>query len=76
MPPTKSFGELVEFSKKNPGKVRVGTVGPGSAGHLNVEMINSLTGAGLTVVPFKGGAPGITAVLGGHVEGVAFRWAR
>lgn len=70
--PYKNFGELVEFAKKNPGKVRVGTVGPGSAGHLNVEMINSLTGAGLTVVPFKGGAPGITAILGGHVEGVAF----
>jgi tripartite-type tricarboxylate transporter receptor subunit TctC len=70
--PYKSFGELVEFAKKNPGKVRVGTVGPGSAGHLNVELINSLAGAGLTVVPFKGGAPGITAILGGHVEGVAF----
>ena len=70
--PYKSFGELLEFAKKKPGKVRVGTVGPGSAGHLNVEMINSLTGAGLTVVPFKGGAPGITAILGGHVEGVAF----
>jgi tripartite-type tricarboxylate transporter receptor subunit TctC len=70
--PYKSFGELVEFSKKNPGKVRVGTVGPGSAGHLNVELINSLAEAGLTVVPFKGGAPGITAILGGHVEGVAF----
>jgi len=70
--PYKSFGELIEFSKKNPGKVRVGTVGTGSAGHLNVEMINSLTGAGLTMVPFKGGAPGITAILGGHVEGVAF----
>jgi tripartite-type tricarboxylate transporter receptor subunit TctC len=70
--PYKSFGELVEFAKKNPGKVRVGTVGPGSAGHLNVELINSIAGAGLTVVPFKGGAPGITAILGGHVEGVAF----
>jgi tripartite-type tricarboxylate transporter receptor subunit TctC len=70
--PYKSFGELVEFGKKNPAKVRVGTVGPGSAGHLNVEMINSLTGAGLTMVPFKGGAPGITAILGGHVEGAAF----
>jgi tripartite-type tricarboxylate transporter receptor subunit TctC len=70
--PYKGFGELVEFAKKNPGKVRVGTVGPGSAGHLNIELINSLTGAGLTMVPFKGGAPGITAILGGHVEGVAF----
>jgi tripartite-type tricarboxylate transporter receptor subunit TctC len=70
--PYKTFGELMEFAKRNPGKVRVGTVGPGSAGHLNVELINSLAGAGLTVVPFKGGAPGITAILGGHVEGVAF----
>src|SRR4029453_11435388 len=46
-------------------------VGTGSVGHLNVEMINSLTGAGLTMVPFKGAAPGITALLGGHVEGGA-----
>jgi tripartite-type tricarboxylate transporter receptor subunit TctC len=70
--PYKSFGEMVEFAKKNPGKVRVGTIGAGSAGHFAVEIINSLTGAGLTMVPFKGGAPGITALLGGHVEGVAF----
>src|SRR2546428_12780348 len=70
--PYRSFPEMIEFAKKNPGKVRVGTVGTGSVGHLNVEMINSLTGAGLTMVPFKGGAPGITAMLGGHVEGGAF----
>jgi len=70
--PYKSFAEMVDFAKKNPGKVRVGTVGTGSVGHLNVEMINSFTGAGLTMVPFKGGAPGITALLGGHVEGGAF----
>jgi tripartite-type tricarboxylate transporter receptor subunit TctC len=70
--PYKTFAEAVEFSKKNLGKVRVGSVGTGSVGHLDVEMINSLTGAGLTMVPFKGGAPGITALLGGHVEGGAF----
>jgi tripartite-type tricarboxylate transporter receptor subunit TctC len=70
--PYKSFGEMVEFAKKNPGKIRVGTIGPGSAGHFAIEIINSLTGAGLTMVPFKGGAPGITALLGGHVEGVGF----
>ena len=63
---------MIEFAKKNPGKVPVETVGTGSVGHLNVEMINSLTGAGLTIVPFKGAAPGITALLGGHVEGGAF----
>jgi tripartite-type tricarboxylate transporter receptor subunit TctC len=67
--PYKSFNELVEFSKKNPGKVRVGTVGAGSVGHFTLEIINSLTGAGLTMVPFKGASPGVTALLGGHVEG-------
>jgi len=67
--PYKTFNELVEFSKKNPGKVRVGTVGAGSVGHFTLEIINSLTGAGLIMVPFKGASPGVTALLGGHVEG-------
>jgi tripartite-type tricarboxylate transporter receptor subunit TctC len=66
--PWKTLAELVEFAKKNPGKVRAATVGPGSIGHFSVEMINALTGAGITPVPFKGAAPGLTAVLGGHVE--------
>ena len=62
--PYKSFNEMVEFSKKNPGKIRVGTVGAGSVGHFTLEMINSLTGAGLTMVPFKGASPGVAAILG------------
>ena len=66
----KNFRELIEFSKKNPGKVRVGTFGVGSGGHFVVEIINSITGAGMTMVPFKGASPAITAVLGGHVEAV------
>ena len=67
----KSFRELIEYAKKNPGKIRVGTFGTGSGGHFAVEIINSLTGAGLTMVPFKGASPAITAILGGHVEAVA-----
>jgi tripartite-type tricarboxylate transporter receptor subunit TctC len=70
--PWKNLTELVEFAKKNPGKVRVASVGPGSIGHFSMEMINALTGAGMTHVPFKGGAPGMTALLGGHVEVGAF----
>lgn len=69
--PYRGLREMVEFAKKNPGMVRVGTAGAGTVGHLDIEMINSLTGAGLIVVPFKGGGPGITALLGGHVEGLA-----
>jgi len=67
--PYKSFNEMVEFAKKNPGKVHVGTVGAGSVGHFTLEIINTLTGAGLIMVPFKGASPGVTALLGGHVEG-------
>jgi tripartite-type tricarboxylate transporter receptor subunit TctC len=69
--PYKNLSEMVEFGKKNPGKVRIGTVGVGSVGHFTIEIVNSLTNAGLTMVPFKGAAPGVTAALGGHVEGVA-----
>lgn len=69
--PYKTFREMVEYSKKNPGKIRVGTVGSGSVGHFSVETINALTGADITMVPFKGAAPAIAALRGGHVEGVA-----
>jgi tripartite-type tricarboxylate transporter receptor subunit TctC len=66
--PYKRFPDLVEFSKKNPGKIRVGTAGVGTAGHFALSLINSLTGAGMTMVPFKGASPAATALLGGHVE--------
>jgi tripartite-type tricarboxylate transporter receptor subunit TctC len=68
----KDFRQMVEFAKKNPGKVRVGTAGAGTLGHFSVELVNSLTGAGLPSVPFKGAAPGITALLGGHVEAAIY----
>jgi tripartite-type tricarboxylate transporter receptor subunit TctC len=68
--PYKTFAELVDHAKKNPGSVRIGTAGAGSVGEFCVRTINSLTGAGLVPVPFTGASPGVTALLGGHVEGV------
>jgi tripartite-type tricarboxylate transporter receptor subunit TctC len=70
--PFKDFREMVEYAKKNPGKLRVGTAGAGTLGHFSVELVNALTGAGLPSVPFKGAAPGITALLGGHVEAAVY----
>jgi tripartite-type tricarboxylate transporter receptor subunit TctC len=66
--PWKTFAELVDYARKNPGKLRVSTPGIGSTSHLNLEIIQSLTGAEFTHVPFKGGESVITALLGGHVE--------
>ncbi|HUL30127.1 MAG TPA: tripartite tricarboxylate transporter substrate binding protein [Thermodesulfobacteriota bacterium] len=66
--PWKTFNELLDDAKKNPGKLRVDTIGIGSPAHFNLEIIQSLTGAQFTHVPFKGGESVITALLGGHLE--------
>lgn len=66
--PWKTFQELVDYAKKNPGKLRVSTIGVGSVPHFDLEMVQSITGARFTHVPFEGGESVITAVLGGHVE--------
>ena len=66
--PWNTFEELIDYAKKNPGKVRVDTIGIGSPAHFNLEIIQSLTGAKFTHVPFKGGESVITAILGGHIE--------
>lgn len=66
--PWKTFKELVEYAKQNPGKLRVSTAGMGSVANFNVELTQSLTGASFNHIPFKGGEAVVTALLGGHVE--------
>jgi len=66
--PWKTFPEFVDYAKKNPGKIRVSTTGVASGPHFVVEMIQAITGAQFTHVPFKGGESVVTALLGGHVE--------
>jgi len=66
--PWKTLPELIDYAKKNPGKLRVSTTGVGSTDHFNVGIIQSVTGAQFTHVPFKGGESVVTALLGGHVE--------
>jgi tripartite-type tricarboxylate transporter receptor subunit TctC len=67
--PYRTFAELIQYSQKNPGQVRVGHPGSGSVGEFDVQLINALTGAELTPVPYNGAAPGIAALRGGHIEG-------
>jgi tripartite-type tricarboxylate transporter receptor subunit TctC len=66
--PWKTFNELIDYAKKNPGKLRVNTIGIGTAAHFDLEIIQSLTGAQFTHIPYKGGESVTTALLGGHIE--------
>lgn len=66
--PWKHFPTVIEYAKKNPGKFRVGTLGMGSINHFRLEIIKTLTGTDLTMIPFKGASPALTALLGGHIE--------
>ena len=66
--PWKNFKEFVDYAKKNPGKIRISSIGVGSSTHFAIEMLQSITGIKLTHVPFEGGEATVTAVMGGHVE--------
>jgi tripartite-type tricarboxylate transporter receptor subunit TctC len=66
--PWKTMQELIAYMKQNPGKVRGSSTGVGSVGHYGYEVIRTETGAEITMIPYKGASPGLTALLGGHVE--------
>jgi tripartite-type tricarboxylate transporter receptor subunit TctC len=66
--PWKSFQELVSYMKQNPGKIRGSSTGVGSVGHFGYQVVRAQTGAEINMIPYKGASPGLTALLGGHVE--------
>ena len=66
--PWRNFAEVIDYSKKNPGKFRCGTLGIGSINHFRIEILKSVTGVDITMIPFKGAMPALTALLGGHTE--------
>jgi len=68
--PYKTFAELVDHAKKNPGQVRVGHPGAGSVGEFCILLVNALAGVDLVPVPHTGAAPAVLALRGGHIEGV------
>jgi tripartite-type tricarboxylate transporter receptor subunit TctC len=65
--PFKTVKDLVEFARKNPGKVTYSTLGIGSAMHMSMEYIAKQEGITWTHVPYNGSMPAVTALLGGHV---------
>jgi tripartite-type tricarboxylate transporter receptor subunit TctC len=64
----KTWKDVVDFAKANPGKVTYATPGAGTSLHIGMEQIAARAGIQLTHVPFKGGAETNAAVLGGHTS--------
>jgi tripartite-type tricarboxylate transporter receptor subunit TctC len=64
--PYKTWQDVVDYAKQNPGKVTYATPGAGTSLHVGMEQIAAKAGIKLTHVPFKGGAETNAAVLGGH----------
>jgi tripartite-type tricarboxylate transporter receptor subunit TctC len=66
--PAKTMAEFIDLARKNPGKYTYATAGNGSGNHLGGEMLKSLAKIDLLHVPYKGGGPALTALLGGEVD--------
>ena len=65
--PARTFREFIELAEANPDKYNYASTGTGSSNHLTMEMLKQTAGISLSHVPYKGGGPAITDVIGGHV---------
>ena len=66
--PVKNIRELIDYAKKNPGKLNYGSAGTGSATHLNMELFKSMSGVDIVHVPYKGSTQARNDVLAGQVQ--------
>ena len=66
--PAKSLQDLIAMAKKDPGKLTFASAGNGSSGHLAGELLKSKAGIDVLHVPYKGGAPAITDLLGERIS--------
>jgi tripartite-type tricarboxylate transporter receptor subunit TctC len=66
--PVKTVKELIDLAKKEPGKIQYASAGVGSFQHLGGELFKLEAGVNLLHVPFKGGGPSMTDVIGGHTK--------
>jgi tripartite-type tricarboxylate transporter receptor subunit TctC len=66
--PAKTLKDLIALAKAKPGKFNYATSGSGSPGHLAAELFKSMAKIDIVHVPYKGGGPAMTDLIGGHVE--------
>jgi len=66
--PAKSVPEFIAYAKANPGKINYASSGNGSTIHMSAELFKMMVGVDLVHVPYRGGAPALTDMLGGQVQ--------
>jgi tripartite-type tricarboxylate transporter receptor subunit TctC len=66
--PVTTMTEFIAYAKANPGKLNMGSAGIGSSQHVSGELFKAMAGVNLVHVPYRGGAPAIADLLGGHLQ--------
>ena len=69
--PWRTLGEFLDYAKKNPGFITVGNSGAGGGVHLIALAFEKAAGVQFNHIPFAGGGPSVTALLGGHINAVS-----
>jgi tripartite-type tricarboxylate transporter receptor subunit TctC len=66
--PAKTVPEFIAYAKANPGKINMASSGNGSTIHMSGELFKMMTGINMVHIPYRGGAPALTDLLGGQVQ--------
>lgn len=66
--PAKTIPEFIAYAKANPGKLQMASGGVGTPQHLYGELFKKMTGIDMLHVPYRGGGPALTDLIGGHVQ--------
>jgi tripartite-type tricarboxylate transporter receptor subunit TctC len=66
--PAKNLKELIALAKARPGQMNFGSSGSGGVPHLSGELLNTMAGLKIIHVPYKGNAPALADLVGGHVD--------
>jgi tripartite-type tricarboxylate transporter receptor subunit TctC len=66
--PAQTVPQFIAYAKANPGKINMGSAGIGSSPHLYGELFKMMTGVNMLHVPYRGGGPALTDLLGGQVQ--------
>jgi tripartite-type tricarboxylate transporter receptor subunit TctC len=68
--PVATVPELIAYAKANPGKINYGSAGSGTPQNISAELFKMMAGVNLVHVPYRGGAPATTDLVGGHIQAI------